>query len=93
MIRRLQENSNRLAVMKLPYMLSNTAVYKRFFVFITKIRGGKWSAWEFFKLCSFKRFRIVMSPKRAAIWHIAAIQELMVDAVIRTNDEVVPRLK
>merc|ERR1712166_1565723 len=84
-IRRLQESSNRLAVMKLPYMLSNTAVYKRFFVFITKIRGGK-SAWEFFKLCSFKRFRIVMSPKRAAIWHIAAVQELMVDAqVTRTK--------
>ena len=81
MIRRLQEHSNRLAVMKLPYMLSNTAVYKRFFVFITKIRGGK-SAWEFFKQCSFKRFRIVMSPKRAAIWHIAAIQELMVDAKV-----------
>ena len=79
-IRRLQEKSNRLAVMKLPYMLSNTAVYKRFFVFITKIRGGK-SAWEFFKSCSFKRFRIVMSPKRAAVWHIAAVQELLLEKI------------
>jgi len=73
---KLMKLSPRFNVVKVPYMLSNTAVYKRFFVFVDKIRSGK-SVWEFFKACSFKRFRIIMSPKRAAIWHLAVAEELL----------------
>lgn len=74
-VRQLQLLSNRLDVVKLPYMLSNTAVYKRFFVFNPNIRK-EMSAWDFFKVCSFKRFRIVMSPRRAALWHVGILPQL-----------------
>ena len=37
---------------------------------------------EFLPESTFEKFRTVMSPKRAAIWHIAAAQELMTDSQI-----------
>ena len=68
--------SNRFDVVKIPYMLSNTAVCKRMFIFDPKANQGR-DVWDFFKACSLKRFRIVISPKRGAQWHILVIKKLI----------------
>jgi len=75
LIFQLRKVSSRLGVVKVPYMLSNTAVYKRFFVFNPAIRGEK-DAFTFYKICSMKRLRIVMTPRRAAMWHVEALRDL-----------------
>ena len=73
---RTLSSQNRFDTVKIPYMLSNTAVDKRLFVFDPAAQGGK-DAWEFFVLCSFKRFRIVITPERGATWHLAFASSLM----------------
>jgi len=68
----------RVDVVKISYMLSNTAVYKRFFVFKPAIRKEH-SAWEFYVICSMKRLRIVISPHRGSLWHLAVAAELCLE--------------
>ena len=72
----LQKFSNRFDVMKIPYMLSNTAVYKRMFIWQVSANIGK-TPWDFYKICSMKRMRIVQSCNQAASWHIAVAKQLL----------------
>jgi len=73
---RLQKFSNRFDVMKIPYMLSNTAVYKRMFIWPVSA-NMKETPFEFYKMCSMKRMRIVQSSHQAAAWHIAVAKHLL----------------
>ena len=71
----LQRESPRFDVVKLPYFLSQTAVYKRFFVWGVARKLGK-DPWEFLLECSSKRFAIIMTPRRAALWHLGVAREM-----------------
>ena len=72
----LQKFSNRFEVVKVSYMLSNTAVYKRMFIWPVALSLDK-NVWDFYKSCSVKRFSILQSSNQAAIWHIAIANSLL----------------
>ena len=91
----LQKFSNRFDVMKIPYMLSNTAVYKRMFIWPVSANIGK-TPWDFYKMCSMGRMRIVQSSNQAAAWHIAVAKHLLTqpqpEAGSQTaQDELLPK--
>lgn len=72
----LQKFSNRFEVVKVSYMLSNTAVYKRMFIWPVALSLDK-NDWDFYKSCSVKRFSILQSSNQAASWHIAIANSLL----------------
>jgi len=84
----LQKFSNRFDVMKIPYMLSNTAVYKRMFIWPVSTIVKK-TPWDFYKACSMARMRIVQSSNQAAAWHIAVARHLLTQPA--AQDEPLPK--
>jgi len=70
----LASERTRYDVVKIPYMLSNTAVYKRHFVFNPPPGKG---VFEFYCMVSLARFKIAMTPERGAMWHLGVASELL----------------